>query len=303
MYLDTGQVEAFLVVAELLHFGEAAKRLNLSQSSVSHRIRALEDQLGLALFSRTSRSVALTPAGRAFRRRAASGHRELYRAAEDARLASQGWSGRLTIACSGALSATPLPEAVAALRREAEQVSIELQTLAGDEQRIGLEEGTIDLGCAFRAAVFGSELTRREVSAGPLFAWVASDHPAVAAGAFDLRQVEAESMIVLSERAERDFEAYVRAALAGRPKMPIAVDGLEAAMALVRLGAGVLLLPATPVVASGVVRLPVHPAREVVLTLAWRTPVQNPVLERLLALLSQGPGRPAGSAALDREQP
>jgi DNA-binding transcriptional LysR family regulator len=55
------QVEAFLALAEELHFGRAAQRLHVSQSRVSRLISALEHQAGGRLFERTSRQVTLTP--------------------------------------------------------------------------------------------------------------------------------------------------------------------------------------------------------------------------------------------------
>src|SRR4029450_7700116 len=55
----------FVVAARHLSFSDAANELNLTQSAVSHRIRGLEDELGLELFRRLTRGLELTPHGRA----------------------------------------------------------------------------------------------------------------------------------------------------------------------------------------------------------------------------------------------
>lgn len=66
MELDTGAVRAFVRTADLLHFGNAAADLGLSQQALSKRIRRLETALRASLFERTTRTVTLTPAGQRF---------------------------------------------------------------------------------------------------------------------------------------------------------------------------------------------------------------------------------------------
>jgi len=57
------QLESFVVIAETGHVGRAAQRLHVSQPPLTRRLRALEDELGVALFARTPRGMTLRPEG------------------------------------------------------------------------------------------------------------------------------------------------------------------------------------------------------------------------------------------------
>ncbi|OZM81281.1 hypothetical protein CFP66_17160 [Pseudonocardia sp. MH-G8] len=61
------EIEVFLTLAEELHFGRTGERLGISQGRVSQTVQRLERRFGLLLFQRTSRRVAITPAGARFR--------------------------------------------------------------------------------------------------------------------------------------------------------------------------------------------------------------------------------------------
>ena len=64
--MDVGLLKAFLEVYRSRHFGHAAKNLFISQSAVSARIRQLEDELGIKLFTRDRNNIELTTAGKRF---------------------------------------------------------------------------------------------------------------------------------------------------------------------------------------------------------------------------------------------
>ena len=105
--MDITQLRAFLAVAEELHFRRAAERLHMAQPPVTRTIKLLERELGTTLFDRNTRSVALTPAGRALLEPAREVMEALRRATEAARSAERGEVGLVRIAFAG-VSTHPL---------------------------------------------------------------------------------------------------------------------------------------------------------------------------------------------------
>src|SRR6188472_839397 len=101
---DLNQLRCFVAVAEELHFGHAAERLNMTQPPLSRQIQLLEQGLDVKLLDRTSRSVQLTPVGRAFLSEARRVLRLAEGAAMTAKRIARGEAGSITIASSGASS-------------------------------------------------------------------------------------------------------------------------------------------------------------------------------------------------------
>ncbi|MER7436693.1 LysR family transcriptional regulator, partial [Pseudonocardia alni] len=91
--MELRQLESFVVVAEELHFGRAAARLQVSGPPLSQQIRRLEREVGATLFDRHTRAVALTPAGAAFLPRARRALAAADEAVEAAREAAAGGTG------------------------------------------------------------------------------------------------------------------------------------------------------------------------------------------------------------------
>jgi DNA-binding transcriptional LysR family regulator len=103
--LETRELEAFLAVAEELHFGRAAQRLRLSTSRVSNLVRAMERRVGIVLFTRTSRVVTLTPPGAQLFAELRAAHIHIEQALRDVR-----WSAGLEGRVLRVGFATTLPE-------------------------------------------------------------------------------------------------------------------------------------------------------------------------------------------------
>lgn len=93
--LERYELEAFLTLAEELHFGRTAERLGVSTGRISQTVKKLERRVGTPLFARTSRSVHLTPVGQRLYEDLLPAYRQLRTALERATDAGRGFHGVL----------------------------------------------------------------------------------------------------------------------------------------------------------------------------------------------------------------
>ncbi len=154
---ELSQLRCFVAVAEELHFSRAAERLNMTQPPLSRQIRLLEHSVGVPLLERTSRSVMLTAAGKAFLPEATRILRLSQEAAVKARRTASGEQGTLSIGFSSASGYSLLPAVVRALRQCCPGVALTLKELVSTAQVEALNAGEIDIGL-MRPHSFNSEL-------------------------------------------------------------------------------------------------------------------------------------------------
>jgi len=136
----------FVAVAEELHFGHAALRLNTSQSSLSQQIQHLEKELKVALLTRTKRHVTLTPAGDRFLQEARGILVSADRAAGLAREAERGESWKLVLGISPETDWQFLGPALRVFSEHVPSPRVLFQNLTTEEQVAALREGRIDVG-------------------------------------------------------------------------------------------------------------------------------------------------------------
>ncbi|HEV8547793.1 MAG TPA: LysR substrate-binding domain-containing protein [Polyangiaceae bacterium] len=146
--MDHRLLTSFVVLAEELHFGRAARRLHLSQPPLSLRIQKLEQDLGVPLFVRTNRHVALTEAGGVLLARARHLLGEHDRARAEVRRVGHGEAGVLSVGYTQTATYEVLPAVVPEFMRSYPQVRLELRELTSPAQAAALREGRIELGIA-----------------------------------------------------------------------------------------------------------------------------------------------------------
>ena len=140
------QLRYFSAVAEHLHFGRAAQGLHISQPPLSRAIRALEAQLGVALFERNRRRVTLTAEGARLLEETRRLHAQLERAVSGLHALAAGEEGRLRIGFVSLADYGVLPGLLKAYKAGRPRVRLALREMLSPEQAAALEAGELDFG-------------------------------------------------------------------------------------------------------------------------------------------------------------
>ncbi len=146
--MDTEQLKTFLEVSRTRHFGRAAHNLFLSQSAVSSRIKALEEQVGTALFVRSRNDIQLTAVGNRLLNHAENILAAWGRAKHDVALEDEQHAS-LSIAGTSSLWDTTIQPWLLALHEQAPHIAIHGEILTSEMILRRLMEGTLDIGFAF----------------------------------------------------------------------------------------------------------------------------------------------------------
>lgn len=199
--IDLRSWRQFVAVAEELHFGRAAQRLHMTQPPVTQAIAQLERALGVALFDRTRRRVALTPAGEALLPEV----RELLARAQAlparARAAAAGEVGRVRIGFVSTVGFEQLPAWVREFRLRSPEVALELVEATGDVQLEAFARGEIDAGLMLHSpGAAPPGLARLAVSQEPLVLALPARHPLARAAELQLAQVLEEPLVIFPRR-------------------------------------------------------------------------------------------------------
>ena len=163
MNISLRHLRAFVAVAEAASFTTAARQLFLTQSTLTKTIRELEQEIGLTLFERTTRKVALTTQGNAFMPVARRLLNDFELLLSDLREKSAGSSGSVYVASSLAFASCVLPEVLKRLKQDYPCIHVRLldDTSGGVVRRI--ESGEVDIGIGSYVGAAGNKLDKRKL--------------------------------------------------------------------------------------------------------------------------------------------
>ncbi|AKF09936.1 LysR family transcriptional regulator [Sandaracinus amylolyticus] len=210
--MDIRRLHAFVVLAEELHFGRAARRLHVSQPPLSIAIRKLEDELEVRLFERDSRNVALTEAGKALLGRARHLVAESARATDEARRVARGEAGVLSVAYTPTATYEILPRVIAAFRRAHPDIALELREMRSPDQVAAIDEGRVELGIA--CLPLEGDLETRVLATESLVAALPSRHRLAKKTRVDVSELKGEPFVIVRPDVEPAWAGAVARALA-----------------------------------------------------------------------------------------
>jgi DNA-binding transcriptional LysR family regulator len=290
--MEIRHLRCLVAVAEELHFGRAAKRLNLSQPPVSLAIRELEEELGVTLFERTSRRIAITRAGEQTLRDARVvlvGLETLRRRARDA---AAGLTGSISLGFISLPAYSFLPGALRQFSEENERAEIALWEGTTDQIIGDVEAGRLDLGLVLQPSSLPATLVSRLVQNDALILAMPQAHPLAGpdTGSIALERLATERFLGFERHfGPQMFDAIVATCMRRgfSPRM-FPARQMNTIVSLVSGGVGVALVPACveALHREGVVYRPIQGEKTYIDTLAvWRREDDSPLLRALLMLL------------------
>lgn len=242
--MELSHLRTFRAVAETLSFTRAAEKLNLTQSAVSHQIKALETDLGEPLFIRAKRGVKLSPAGKDALAYAERILEEVDAMCEHVRGREHSPRGRVRAAAATQAFVHLFADLFEGFMRAHPAVTVSFRTTASTEQTFSdILNGAADVGFA-SLPVYSPALQVTELFEDELVLVVGRSHELAGRAQAEAREVEGERFILFERGASvrrSSDEFFKRAGL--RPELALESNDTYFIKLMVEHGLGVSLLP------------------------------------------------------------
>ena len=303
--MEERKLRHFLAVAETLHFGRAAERLGITQPPLSQSIKALEDELGVTLFTRTKRAVALTPAGADWLPHARAALEALDGLPDLARRFQEGLAGRLALSFVSTADYSILPALVRRFTAAYPAIELALTEATSDVQLAEIAEGRMDAGLIIPPSdsVMRGNLGYRRILLEPLVAavpqsWIGEGRLPESTEELTPALIASQPMILFPRRVAPAFHDLVLtwcSAAGAPPRITQEAIQMQTIISLVSAGLGLALVPASlkNLARTGVRYLDLPSKDKPLLEtgIAWNKKRETPALENLLEIAGEEASR------------
>ena len=238
------QLQYFVAVAEQGSVTRAAQNLSISQSSVTEALKELESDLGVTLFDRHPRGLAITHNGHQFLRHAT----KILATVSDARTSFSGQQnasgGTLNIGVTSLVAGYVLSDLLARYRRACPGVDVSAIEDNGGYLEHLLVGGELDVAVMVISNLRDRMALQAEIlETSPYRLWLPMGHPLVSADIISVADITREPLIMLTIDEIEENTGKLLTALGARPHVAFRTRSVEAVRSLVATGAGVALLP------------------------------------------------------------
>lgn len=245
--MELRHLRYLVAVVEHGSFSAAARRLHIAQSAISEQLSNLEQEIGVPLFTRTTRKATLTKPGELFLEEARRILAAAQYAIEIAQQAHRGKIGVLRIGFFAGATGVSFPRLIRQFRKKHPDVQLSLIEMTSGQQWQALLKGQIDVGFTRRVEPeFQSDLLYEPMQQDPIVAVLPKNHPAAAAGTVDLRDLANEPFVLSSrDTSPALFDKVIElCSEAGfSPRIASISTVWSSVVLMVQAGEGVALLP------------------------------------------------------------
>jgi DNA-binding transcriptional LysR family regulator len=298
--MELRHLRYFVAVAEELNFRRAAERLRLAQPALSAQIKSLEEELGVRLFDRTTRSVMLTQGGQILLKEARGILGATTHAEQLVRKAELGLVGALRVGVIPPAAGPLLAKILRHFHQKFPGVQLTLSALSSAEQLRRLRAGELDAGL-LRPPVAAPELDSRFVEQAPQILAVPAGHRLARKRQLGWKDFDGEGLVMIHPDHQHSFyDPFLGLCAKAGAKTHVAQYAQDVQIKMWLISAGFGIAPITATLAQmrrpGVVFRPLPPGVPPVQTvMVWRRFDQSPIVKNFLDCFSSVKGQKAAS--------
>lgn len=197
--MELRHLRYFVALAECLSFTRAAERVHVTQSTLSHQIRQLEEQVGHALFDRIGKRVVTTEAGQLFLAYATRALKEVDAGIAILRPSAGDLTGQVRVGATHTFNIGLIPECVALFLARHATVKVCVEELPADDIGLQLRSGDLDIGIAYRPSG-PTELTFEPLYNEEMVLVVSDTHPLAQRKRIRMVELHQQPLVLLPQR-------------------------------------------------------------------------------------------------------